>query len=316
MSLFNNLIGLGGEDLTTEVLVYLLSNKNYVHVANLVMPILITNFNQTNKYIIETQKSFTTGRPDIVIESDDSLIIIENKFNAEFSQGNQINRYIDILLESDAHNKELVLLTVRNRVNYLESKIKEQIDSVDIGAFCLKKRITYKTVLWDEILNKIYTNDSLTKELKKFIYSNYIKNTAIGDFDLENLNNDNVAILIEKIWDAIDINKNFMSGHGYKVSRKSQSRTTYLFNIDFAWGSVCIQYYHYFWIKYKTPFSLQVMYDWNKKEVDLSKLKALDFVDDEEYEYVLPITITGEDISEELNAKVLEVMKGIDDLFS
>lgn len=309
-SLFNKLIRLGGEDITTEILLYLLTDKEYNHIKNLIMPIIDLNYSYDKIYTFQTQKRFDTyDRPDLIIESGEEIFIIENKFNAEFSKNNQVQRYIELLTRMDEYNsKNFILLTVRNRQHYLENKIKKQIKTKDIEDHCKKLKINYRVVLWNEILKVIKCHDTLIRELEKFIEANYIKSTSINRDEKKMLNSKAVPELLIKIWNAISLSKDFLSEKGYIVSRTSQSRTTYLYNVEFPWGKLCIQLFIDFWEKYETPFVVQAMNDWLKSDVDLEKLLKIDFIEDENYEYLYPVRLEENDLSLELNKKLLDLI--------
>jgi hypothetical protein len=317
-SLFTKIIGLRGEDVTTEILTYILTDDSYKHLRYLIMTLLLKiKKEEVGSYNVNTQKDYKNRRPDIIIENDNETILIENKFYAEFSGGDQIKRYLDILENDEEHKvKKLYLLTVKNRKDYLICKIKEQLNENNIEKYCKKRGISFSIILWNDILELIETNDLITKNLKKFIYENYIVSTEIGEEEMELMNSDKIPSIINKIWDAITSNRTYMDMNEYNVGRMSQSRTSYFYYIHFTWGRICVQYYHDFWLTYETPFSIQLMNEWNKIEKDLTWLLKIGFFKNENNQYLYPIKIKGKDISEELNNIVLEKVTMIRNEFS
>ncbi|WP_028975029.1 PD-(D/E)XK nuclease family protein [Spirochaeta cellobiosiphila] len=243
------------------------------------------------------------------------MIIIENKFFADFSKGDQIKRYLEILENDSEHqNKSLFLLTIKNRKDYLENKIKEQLGSSNLKVYFQDKNVKYETVFWDDIFKLFQSEDIFLSELSKFVRENYIVNSKIGAEEVELINSIKIPNLLKQINEAIVINRDYMANHGYKVTRMTRAKDC-LYYLEFSWGLVCVEYFQDFWHEYHTPFSLQLMDVWNKKILNLNKLRELEFIENKTYGYILPISISGEDINDSFNDQVLHKVMMIQELF-
>jgi PD-(D/E)XK nuclease superfamily protein len=162
---FLNLIeGNKSEDLTTAILAYVLSSDGYRPYRKLFfrevlgLPVL-----RSHTYEVSSQVNLPDyGKPDIVISGPTEIIVIENKFFAEFSQGDQVKRYVEYLVNDSAFTeKRLILLTVKSRAPYLLNKIREQLLCDDINHHLEEKGIRFETLHWEEILSLFQSNDFL-----------------------------------------------------------------------------------------------------------------------------------------------------------
>jgi len=317
-SILSIIIGLGGEDVTTEVLSYILTNERYDKIQSKLLErvLLISKPNKLD-FQTQTQKTFKEGRPDIVIEGNDIITLIENKFYANFSNDDQITRYIEILENNynDYSVRKLIVLTVRNRSSYLMKEIKRQLNTNNIETKFAEYNIVFSMIYWEDILEVIKNFDQITFELDNFIYENYIRETIINEHEKIMINNNEIPQLLEKVWNSIIFSRDYLMEYGFSTSRMSQSRTTLLYYVEFSWGRVCIQLFIHFWKKYNSPFVVQIMNDWKTKRKDISSLVSIGFTRDEEYDYIYPIPIDGDDLSQELNLKLFEVLKRIRDKY-
>ena len=113
--LLEALEGKRSEDLATEVLAYVLQSAHFRPLQKLFYEWLLTDgaaqSTAERSLEITTQESHPRqGRLDLAIRGDDVRIILESKFDAEFSHGNQLYRYVKILHASEERQRILVLL--------------------------------------------------------------------------------------------------------------------------------------------------------------------------------------------------------------
>ena len=95
------------------------------------------------------------------------------------------------------------------------------------------------------------------------------------------------------------------------LSRMSQSKTQYLYYLQYDWGDICVQTFMDFWRKYKTPFALQVIEKQNK---NYDRLTEIGYIHDEEYHYVYPIRVESTEIENEFCSKAFEIASKTNEL--
>jgi hypothetical protein len=114
--------GLSSENLTTEVLGFLLDSSTYAPYQRLFYSLIFPGSElqdtEERQFDVTTQMSFEEyGRPDIVIENERQVIFIENKFYASFSLDNQMYRYYS---DMEVHvNPPLVTVVFAFPINQL-----------------------------------------------------------------------------------------------------------------------------------------------------------------------------------------------------
>ena len=165
-----------------------------------------------HNYSIKTQASYEEGRPDIVIESDSTFIIIECKIEAP-ERLNQLNDYAKIVRRETKRVKKLIYLTKFYQY-------KEITDPL----------VDYQNIKWINISDIISSEGSntITKELRKFINErNIAMKTEITTQDLVAL--DLIPNSISKMDEIIENVKENFKGKFGELS-KPASRSTWLQN--------------------------------------------------------------------------------------
>jgi hypothetical protein len=324
--------GLSSENLTTEVLGFLLDSSAYAPYQRLFYSLIFPGSElqdtEEHNFDITTQMSFEEyGRPDIVIENERQVIFIENKFYASFSLDNQMYRYY-CYLKDNFENKEkyLILLTIKDRIDLYLRDIRKQFKTVlttssnhEVLNYCSDNGVILQTISWEDIFRLFGNKDFLITNLNSYIQSKYITSTILNEREIEMINSKEVPILMEKLWAGIDKIRDMLAGDNYKVLRASQSKIFYGFAVERFWGKVYVEHYHYSWLNYGTPYMMQIRLDWvdsNYRAIDLeTQLKSIDFIYDKNMEYVLPIVIKEADLAGSAVEVIKDKLKQLDDMF-
>ena len=88
MSIFDNVSGLKGENISTELLSYFLQKENQFIPFQKLFYLKIFNIPVDSKTLnaeVITQSQFFNGRPDFLCLTNDSLIVFENKLGSFLS---------------------------------------------------------------------------------------------------------------------------------------------------------------------------------------------------------------------------------------
>ena len=176
MDIFSEFEGLRGENLASSVLRYLIFNSHEIRDAFLALlsdhsPIgplsYSTLFACRTEY--PTSSEIEGGRLDILIQLDDVVIGIENKFFAEFQDG-QPEKYCDTLetaatsLGDINHTSTKALLFVlcpKSR----KSEAKKKISALKTHA----KKTPAAVVLWEKVLKTISDTETVSNPTTKIV---------------------------------------------------------------------------------------------------------------------------------------------------
>ncbi|MBI5403382.1 MAG: PD-(D/E)XK nuclease family protein [Ignavibacteriae bacterium] len=284
-----NIAGLSSEDLTTEVLRIILTDENYAVYQRLFYNYFFgDNINKSTKelkYEIITQKSFFEGRPDIIIEGGNEIYIIENKFYAGFSQGDQIKRYKDIINRyyKEFQRKEVLLLTTDGRKKFYEELLNN--DGISI-----------RFLSWNFLLDLFYSNDFLISALSNYIYYNFILQIEFSKKELEMLNTTEIPNTIDKLLKVVDKIKTQLQDIGFKVGRTSQSINFYgyfvendvmkiWFGYGLLWWQECTKVISPLFIQIREDFSPVYKFDDNF----ISVLLKMGFFESGKNNWIKPI---------------------------
>jgi hypothetical protein len=137
------------EDATTELLANLMGVK---YIRDLILAELTVDkdiIQRIKKDDIDTQVNYSEdGKPDIVIENDETLIFIENKIRIGTElQLTQITSYVERLRSSKKQYKKMIYLVPEGY-----SHLNELLSVVQSGNDC---SVTY----WETLLTALYAND-------------------------------------------------------------------------------------------------------------------------------------------------------------
>lgn len=310
MSLFKNIIGRGGEDIATEVVSYMLaSEKEYIPFQKLFFNRVLGIPASSTQLHAETttQPSFEVGRPDLIILTKETLIIVETKLGAYLSGNDQLIRYCELfrnigILRSyfpfiepeDISRKLLVFLAPRTTIGLsiqLSNKISKKENKVDFEKWISQQGIEFVPLPWEELITDLDFRDSLQNEL--FLHVNVYVGQELSKEEKMILKDPNVPNAINKVINIIVDIRDFLISKGLKTGRFGQSYNFYGFFIEDENVSCWFGYNLQVWAKYKTPVVLQVREKWIKKNKAgiLNKLKKFDFETESSSEFLLPFPV-------------------------
>lgn len=296
-----NIDGLSSENLTTEILRYVLVNDDFLIYQRVFYNYLI-GINKTtleNNFDVLTQMRYTTyGIPDMIISNDSEAYIIENKFYAPYSGDNQISRYIDIL-NKHYHSipmKKVFLFTIKNRKDYYESLIKNDLTKNGLVAYI--PLVEFK--FWEDLLELFKSNNFLIDNLSYYINKSFIQSIKFKDMNITSLSSQITPESLKMLWQLIDSVKSKLKTTGVSVERTSQSINFYGYNCKNPKFDIWFGYFFPLWnYEYEknkiTPIYLQLKKTWIDKPVTNpdfeSKMIKHGFIFNQEYEWVKPYDI-------------------------
>ena len=176
MNLFEQIEGRRGENLSSALLRFILmrSQDARTQLAELITGLVGESFSAMNRFACSLETGTTDnidgpGRIDLVMEIDDALVGIENKFNAGFQNG-QPGKYLETLSKLatarasvGAITKDRYLLLILAPADR-KPEIKRKIAALSQDQQVHCKFLSWEDVL--EVLNKVsLTQDSKTKEV-------------------------------------------------------------------------------------------------------------------------------------------------------
>lgn len=334
-SLFEYAEGQSSEGLTSAILAYLLMHdEQRAFLRLLMLRLLKKDFDadaSLAEYEIKLEVSLGgIGRADIQIESEEYFILIENKFYASFSGGDQLIRYTDFLCKITNRKGILVLLCPKERGSYYLNEFKKQLgcpensseDLVEIINQAMKtKGIGFIWLPWETLLQDFACGNLIVDHLKNFITTRYLKDSTLTEGDLHMINQSSIPIILEKLWTAVDKVKDAL-GENFQVKRTTQSRVLYGFTIDEKWAQLFFGLYTTAWKEYSTPIVIQVREAWITKEYKdnaplvLTILKNKGFKEHKELGYIYPINIQNPDSVGEIEAQVRSCLFDIRNSFT
>ncbi|RQD75863.1 MAG: hypothetical protein D5R97_05365 [Candidatus Syntrophonatronum acetioxidans] len=328
-SLFESIEGQSSEKLTSAALAYLLKHDEQRAFLRLfLIRLLKQEFNYDallDGYEIRVEAPLDDkGRADIIIESDELLIIVENKFYASFSLGDQIKRYMEYLMQSgNGRSVILVLLSPEERGPYYLSMVKEQLGIMgkgpgrtleEIKKTMDNESIKFVWLTWEKLLEDFACGNFIVEHLGDFIRSRYLKDTTLTREELKMINQNDIPVILDKIWTSIDKVKDALA-EDYKVKRTTQSRLIYGFFLEETWGDVWVGLYTIIWKEYSAPFFIQARDNWFSEsfssEKVASSLKEVGFSEHKEMGYVYLINVNNADLVGEFESKVRECLSSI-----
>lgn len=312
--------GLSSENLTSEVLKFILTNDNYSIYQRLFYNYLLDNSANLDsfelKFEITTQEKFPQfGIPDILIRNENQVYIIENKFYAPYSGENQISRYYKILTNyySDYDEKIIFLLTIKSRAGYYQKLINDDIKKNIQN----KSNIKIKYKFWEDILRLFKSNDVIIQNLTNYIKEKYLTNIIFSREEMNILKDKKVAEALQKIFDYVVRVKEILSSRDYKTRRLGQSYQFYGFFIEIEKVDVWFGYFLSAWTlphnNTYTPLYAQIELDWIKIDnPDMNfdnKLKQLGFFKHPDFGWLKPF-----DIDNNLDLLISELTYCLDEI--
>lgn len=332
----NAIEGLSNENLITESLAYILRHPEFSIFQKIFYSHLfsISEHKDTEEWefeILTQEYNQYYGIPDLVIENNKLIIIIENKFWAEFSQNNQYWRYSQILIEkTEFEKKYLVLLCLKSKLEYFKLKIYEQFRNKGIDIKNDSELFSYLNtigiipafLIWEDVINLFKSNNLITQSIDFFINTRFINLITMSKEELKLLNSTEIPNLLNSLWDTVDQIKGILLEEKITTGRTGQSRLFYGYTIYFKWGNLWFGQYVESWIILKTPFVIQIREKWITNDEFRFKapriLKSVGFIEDSNLGFLYPIEIVKptKNISEEIASKLIEVLKKLEKEYS
>ena len=313
MSIFNKTNNLSGENTSTEILAYFLEvGNNFIPFQKLFLQKIFDKPLSSGQLNLEiyTQISFIDGRPDLILIINDAIVLIENKLGSYLSGDNQLFRYSKILNDLRNHqdifrlssifdinkieNKFLVLIAPQNIISASERLTNEIVASdknLSFKQYCSDRKIIFKTISWEDILQDLDLSNSLQNEL--FLYVRDYINQGLTMEEKSILANDNFPVALDKLFNLMFSIRDSVNVQSFKVGRMSQSYKYFGFYIEHQSLSLYFGYFLPLWGQFKTPIFLQIResYIKNNNAVILKFIKDNSFLRDSNHEYILPFKI-------------------------
>lgn len=312
--------GLRSEDLTSEILSYILNKQEYSVYQRMFYNYLIEKHinkdTQELDFKVTTQVSFPNfGRPDILIKNDSDVFLIENKFYAPYSYGNQISRYFKLLQSADFDgykNKAICLLTIESRLPHYKKIIEDDIKSLSN----IDRTIKLKYLTWNKLLHLFKSNDFIIGNLSNYIYRNFLIDITINEKEMKILKDISTPQAIQKVFDIISRIRSNLNNEGFSTGRMSQSIIFFGFNIELL---KCTVWFGYFFTAWQddsfmecTPIYMQIKAEWvHSKIVNLNLEKTLrknGFIKDKSNEWMRPFKVELFDQAENLTMEVRNIL--------
>jgi len=309
LSLFNNVSGRSGEDIATEVISYMLdSRQEYIPFQKLFFNRILQKPLSSSQLQVETvtQATFESGRPDLIILTKDTLIVVETKLGAYLSGDDQLIRYCNVFkdkqlraffpfIEFENISKNVLIFLAPRSTAKLSiaacNRLSKRDNGMDFIRWCTQQQIDFIPLPWEEVLSDLDTKDSLQNELFLFVES-YIYQ-ELNEEEIMILKDENVPSALNKLFNTIYDIRNHLASKEIKIGRLGQSYNYYGFHIESETLSSWFGYFLPIWEKYKTPIFLQVREEWIKEEKGevLKKLKKLGFNQEPGHEFILPFSV-------------------------
>jgi hypothetical protein len=320
--------GKRSEDLATEVLAFVLQSASFRPLQKLFYHWLLSD--GESQSTIERAFDITTqathpgqGRLDLTISGDNLHIIVESKFDAEFSGGDQLHRYFSILRQAKERQRILVLLCPeRYRQHYEEHALKQF--GVEFGAVTslaeLKTElfqshtVDFRVLTWDRLLQLLDSDSPLIAELIEFVRNRVLLPVEFSSKELSMMMSDEIPNILTSVFRAVDQVKGRLDA-AFVAGRTSQSKEVFGYYVDYQnfrfWFGCSLQR----WQRVKTPFTLLFNSQWKAENsrINESLLPGLGFTKDEDYVY--PITFADKEpdcvlsLLTQLRQKIMEVVE-------
>tara|TARA_B100000029_G_C17452633_1_gene915530 strand:- start:98 stop:1123 length:1026 start_codon:yes stop_codon:yes gene_type:complete len=325
-SLFDEIEGLRSEDLVTETLAFILRAPEFEPLQKLFYEYLLKDKQWQGtlgrKLDVRTQVRIGESIPDMELKSDDTFIVVENKFTAEFSGDNQLARYHEILLDADYAKKHLVLLCPRYAWKRYENQTLSQFEhlprslrSFDDLTECLREQedsVHFTAIVWDELLELLHSDSPLISSFSSFVRKRFLVPVHFTEKQRALLMNHEIPETLTRIIDTVKTVRSHLDPKDIETGRFGQAVWHYGFFVKRAGFEFWFGYLLTAWQKHKTPFFVQCRKQWGEHNHELTDevLEAAGFKQDESSEFVLPLEFdsASEKIAGELAVGVMEAL--------
>lgn len=311
MSVFKNVQGKLGENISTEILSYLISSEEYfVPFQRLFFNNVLCKPSSTFELevVARTQVDLgEMGKPDLILVTGDAIVILENKLGSYLSGENQLLRYAEAfskekaikkyfsLTHSAEASKHILLFLAPSKALEYSIAITERECGKQYGKkfkeFLQEKGIEFKKIAWETVIGWLDKADSLQNEL--FLYVEEFLNLELTKGERMVLQNPELPTSLLKLFKNIENIANDVSAKGWKISRMTQSYNFYGFYIETESFKLYFGYDLPKWEDFNTPVFLLTKESWFKtdKALTLSQLSENGFIHAKDHSFVLPFAI-------------------------
>lgn len=324
MNLFEALEGRRSEDLATQALAFVLESPAFRELQRLFYERILQDrlllCSRSRQFRVATQESDPRlGRPDLKIEGEETLILLENKLSALFSGGDQLRRYVEILENAGRATRVLVLVCpghLRSRYQHdaLSQFTEGETPFLSFEALqdhLRTKGITLLVVPWEEVLRILDSGHVLVSELMAFLRERFLVHIQISRQEVQRIMDSEIPVLLQKILAMVDRIKGEIGQQDIEVGRSSQSINVYGFNLTRGGYHFWFGYFLPEWRQYGTPLFLQSNPHWGVRVPDEARLLQVGFIRDERCGLLLPVRLeAGEETA--LGAVVSQLQQAIE----
>lgn len=355
-NLFPRICDAKPEDLTTEVLAYLL--QEYEPCLRAFLPLLDGSMDP-NTCEVSTQFGISDGRPDLLVREKNGqrIVFIENKpwegssLTTIHEEGDQLKRYANALKSDKAVSKTLCLLAIdQNKSNLLQAAATAAGVSPDeITGHYANEGIEFIVVTWEQIFEKIepvFPDDSvpcfLVHELRDYLFppATRIPPEILQDEPRIKENWDDVKTVVRQAKEILKRNDN-ISVLGHSTGPKGYHLCGYFLkdnisNVTF-WFGAWLDLRRFFGTKnIRSLFGVQIKFKNEQRSFQNTRggktiiaaelLEECSFIHDPPYrghsnawEYVFPLSDTSDEeavSAEDVANAVTELLKKINDSLS
>lgn len=320
-NIFNVVEGLTGENLTTAVLKYLLENEiNQKIFINMVKAKINDIIEYDQNSIVTAQSGIAQiGRFDLKIDTKNYILIIENKFFASSSKGDQIKRYIGYLKKECPSYKKRILLviTIKDRLFFYKNSILEEFRYSSWNDLKIKLKdegIEIDLLAWDDLLDLFSENVEIINEIREFIKIRYISQTILNKEELSMINTEHIPDILEKYWNSVGKLRDNWDFEQFNTGRMSQSQRYFGFYVKKKNNEIWIGYSHEMWKIYGKPFIIQINVQESNKYGEEYKKLGYKFI--KGMGYILLFSSNTEDPYSDLSKQTKRAIEKLSPIYS
>jgi hypothetical protein len=310
MSVFSRTVGLRGEDTSTEVLTYLLMPQTpFVPFQKLffLRTCGVAKSSADMSAELVTQKECGGGIPDLLILTEDALILLENKLGSPLSGDDQLVKYVDILRKPDgirgafptyepSRIKRRILVFLAPAGSIMVSVQATQNHSLKergrtFEQLCGDSGVSFLSIKWEDVIADLDDSNALQRELRLYVQDNIGQELTVNEKDA--LSGTRVPTALEKVFKRLGMIRGALSVGGFTPGRMGQSYNYFGFIMEHECVSLWFGYSLPTWAKRGAPVVAQIREKWVKarKEEVLAAIKQYGFTVDEELEWILPFRV-------------------------
>lgn len=210
MSLFETISSLKTEDISTELLAFMLSSEDkFTPFKKIFLKKIFNDYDLIENLTlnVDTQKEYNRNRPDLTIETLDKFVILENKLISNLSSPDQLLRYLSIFKGktfSIYNYKYLIFLCPRHILNselIKTDKLCRKKYGKTFKKFCLVNNVTFKSLTWEEIISNLDLGENIQNEI--FEYITLFCQEVVSVKEIEAIKNKETATGLKKVYSQV-----------------------------------------------------------------------------------------------------------------